>query len=199
MPSIIVLIGFVGCSNQSEMTIDTPGGKVKLQKTTVDPRPQQITTVTGDELERLQGLVEQGPGFVKSYLPDVGEPHLSDYDEAFRIWQSSKSKQYSKEQVIEILGGMLGNQCVTDLGMEWVTVSDEYGTDYAVRGKSVEVMAFPFESVSKRIEKNENGFLNNIYHAIKRMMESGEYKTRNPDEGTKEPPLSESDGHKDRQ
>jgi hypothetical protein len=62
--------------------------------------------------------------------------------------------------------------------MEWVTVSDEYGTNYAVRGKSAEVMAFPFSSVLKRIENNEHDFMYGVYYAVKGALESGDYKSR---------------------
>ena len=59
-------------------------------------------------------------------------------------------------------------------------MSDEYGTDYAVRGKSVEVMAFPFSTVMKRVEDREYDFLYPVYHSIKQGLESDEYMKREP-------------------
>lgn len=93
-------------------------------------------------------------------------------------WQTSKAPKHSKEQVIEILGGYLGNKCVADFDMEWVTVTDQFGTDYAIRSKSVEVMAFPFSTVLKRIENKEYDFLYGVYHTIKHTLTSGDPKSR---------------------
>ena len=62
--------------------------------------------------------------------------------------------------------------------MEWVTVTDEYGTDYAVRSKSVEVMAFPFSTVLKRIEDKEHDFLHGVYHTLKQRLESSDNMRR---------------------
>jgi hypothetical protein len=62
--------------------------------------------------------------------------------------------------------------------MEWVVVTDEYGTDYAVRSKQSEVMAFPFSSVAKRIERDQYDFMVGVYHSVRTILESGEYKPR---------------------
>ena len=173
-----------GCSDASNspppVTISTPQGNITAQKSIGEPTPQKIAVVRGDALKRLEALSEQGPGFVRAYLPDVREPDLKDHDLAFRAWQTSKAPQHSNEQVVEILGGYLGNKCVVDLEMEWVTVTDEYGTDYAVRSKSAEVMAFPFSTVMKRIEAKEHDFLHGVYHTLKHTLDSGDYKTREP-------------------
>ena len=179
---LIVLFTALGCSETSEESstihIETPEGNVSVSKSTVEPVSQKITIVTGEKLKRLESLSKQGPAFVAAYVADVPEPDLQDYDRAFHAWQTSEKKQHSNEEVIEILGGYLGNRCIADHDMEWVTVTDEYGTDYAIRSKTVEVMAFPFSTVLKRIEANEHDFLNGVYYAIKHTLASGEYKER---------------------
>lgn len=158
--------------------VQTPDGLITAKKTVIDPTPQKIAAVTGDKLKRLQSLGADGPQFVATYLPKVSDPDLKDYDRAFRAWQVSDNKQHSKEQVIEVLGGYLGNKCIADFNMEWVIVADEYGTDYAIRGVKVEVMGFPFSTVLKRIEANEYDFLYGVYHSLKQTLESGDYKQR---------------------
>jgi len=182
--TIALLLGAVGCNDtrdtRTPVTVKTPEGNVSAYKSTVDPTPQKIAAVSGDELKRLQSLDERGPGFVAAYLPNTPEPSLKDYDLAFRAWQVSKAPEHSNEQVVEILGGYLGNKCVADLDMEWVTVTDEFGTDYAVRSKSVELMAFPFSTVLKRIENEEHDFLHDVYHTIKQSLASADYKSRAP-------------------
>ncbi|MFH2047416.1 MAG: DUF3806 domain-containing protein [Pseudomonadota bacterium] len=161
------------------INIKTPEGNVIAHKETIDPVPQEISVITGDELNHLKSLVELCPRFVATYLPNDNVINLKTCDLAFRAWQISKSPNHSNEKVVEILGGYLGNKCIADLNMEWVTVTDEYGTDYAVRSKISEVMAFPFSTVMKRIEDNEYDFLYNVYFTIKQTLESGDYKPRN--------------------
>ena len=187
--AMILLIPAIGCTDMPNdsvpINMETPEGDMIVQKSTVAPVPQKITNVTGDELKRLLSLGTQGPDFVAAYSSNEPEPDLKDYDRVFRAWQITESTQHSNEQVVEILGGYLGNKCVADFHMEWVTVSDEYGTDYAVRSKTSEVMAFPFSTVMKRIEAKEYDFLYGVYHALKQMLASGDYKSRDQDSPNK--------------
>ena len=177
--TLLIAIGCSGTGDDAKsLTIETPDGNVAANKTTIEPFPQKIAAVTDAKLKRLESLGTEGPEFVAAYLGDVPEPSLKDYDRAFHAWQTSKTRQHSDEQVMEILGGYLGNRCIADFDMEWVTVTDEYGTNYAIRSKNVELMAFPFSTVMKRIEDNEHGFLNGVYYAIKQTLASGEYKGR---------------------
>lgn len=62
--------------------------------------------------------------------------------------------------------------------MEWVTVADEIGTDYAVRSTKVEVISFPFSTVLKRTEDKEYDFVHGVYYTVKEMLTNGEYKVR---------------------
>ena len=182
---IPLLLGTLGCSDTPDhrkpLTVQTPEGEVIAETTTLDPTPQTITTVTGAELKRLGELAQRGPAFLAAHGVTAPDPGLKDYDLAFRAWQISGDRRHSSQEVVEILGGYLGNKCIADLDMEWVLVNDEYGESYAVRGRNVEVMAFPFSTVEKRIEDNEHDFLYGVYYAIKQTVESGAYKTRSPD------------------
>jgi hypothetical protein len=182
--AITVLLFTIGCNpvanEPHEIKINTPDGEVIAHDTNVEPTPQTVTVVAGDDLAWLQSLGGDGPQFVSNYLPTVTEPTLKDYDAAFRAWQQDQSPQYDDQQVIQIFGGYLGNKCVTDFDMEWVTVTDEYGTDYAVRSTKVEVMSFPFSTVLKRIEDKKYDFVHGVYYTVKEMLANGEYKIRQP-------------------
>jgi hypothetical protein len=160
------------------MDVKTPDGNISVNKTTVDPVVQKIDVVTGDDLKGLKSLAKYGKKFVNTYLPEEMNFDLKAYDKAFQTWQMSKRPKHSNEEVIKIIGGYLGNKFITDLDMEWVTVTDEYGTDYAVRSKSVDVMSFPFSTVMKRVERGEYDFLYGVYYTTKQMIESGDYKKR---------------------
>ena len=71
---------------------------------------------------------------------------------------------------------------VTDLDMKWVEVVDQYGTEYAVQGRSTEVFAYPFSTVGKRVDRGEHDFMHKVFHAIKQSMSSGEYIERKANE-----------------
>ena len=182
--AIIVLLFTCGCKpvvdEPHEFKIDTPDGEVIAHDSTVEPMPQTVTVVAGDDLAWLQSLGSDGTQFVSAYLPGVKGPTLKDYDAAFRAWQQDQSSQYDDQQVIQIIGGYLGNKCVADFDMEWVTVTDEYGTDYAVRSTKVEVMSFPFSTVLKRIEDKKYDFVHGVYYTVKEMLTNGQYQVRQP-------------------
>lgn len=161
-----------------EIRIDTPDGEVIAFDTPVEATPQTISAVDGDELTWLQSLDDDGPQFVSYYVADVTDPGLKEYDAAFRAWQLDDSPPYSDEQVIQLVGGYLGNKCVADFDMEWVTVTDGYGTDYAVRSAKVEVMSFPFSTVLKRIEDKEFDFVHGVYFAVKELLTKGQARIR---------------------
>ncbi|MFN0021346.1 MAG: DUF3806 domain-containing protein [Pirellulaceae bacterium] len=154
-------------SQPKPIKVNTPDGTIVVNESTVDPTPQKIQVITGSELARLQKLGSDAPDFLAKYLPNTPTADLKDYDRAFRAWQVSSSRQHTDEEVVQILGGYLGNKCVTDLDMEWVKVTDEYGTDYAVRSKTVEAMGFPFSTVLKRVEDKKYDFLHGVYYTIK--------------------------------
>lgn len=60
---------------------------------------------------------------------DVPKPSLRDYDTAFRAWQQDEAPAYSDMRLIQLARGYVGNKFVADFDMEWVMVTDEYGTD----------------------------------------------------------------------
>jgi len=179
---LILLLTLTGCQNMSEdsneIQIETPEGTVHATKLPGRKSEQQITLVTGGDLLRLQTLGNDGPAFVQHYLPDANKLTLEDYDKAFELWQNDKQSDYSDTQVIEIIGGYLGNKCVQDLDMEWSVVTDEYGTDYAVRSNQVEVTTYPFSAVLKRIEDGNSGFIHGLYHTVRHTIETSNVKHR---------------------
>jgi len=182
--AITVLLFIMGCDQVTEepheIRIDTPDGEVIAHDTNVEATLQTITVVDGDDLTWLRSLDNVGPQFVSHYVSNMTEPNLKDYDAAFWAWQLDDASPYTDQQVIQLIGGYLGNKCVADFDMEWVTVTDHYGTDYAVRSTEVELMNFPFSTVLKRIEDRECDFVHGVYYTVKNMLANGEYKVRDP-------------------
>ncbi len=160
-----------------EEKIETPDGEITTNVKTVDPIPQEIIIANVEDVQAFNSFALQGTNFVATFLPEITDPTLKDFDKAFQLWQQNKN-YFTDQQVVEILGAYLGNKLIEDFEMEWVLVNDEYGTDYAVRGKRYEVMSFPFSSVLKRIDNNQYDFMFGVYHSVRSTLESGEYKTR---------------------
>lgn len=175
---IVLLLGGATSAMSQNKSIETPTGSVSVTKETVNPAPQNIVMVSPTQNREIDRLAAMLPNFVATYRPRVLKPTLKDVDEAFRVWQTEKKRHYTQQQVVEILGAYLGNKLASDFQMEWVLVTDSYGTDFAVRGKKQEVMSFPFSSVSKRIQNKEYDFIEGVYYTVKHMMASGEYKSR---------------------
>jgi len=154
------------------------GSTVENKVSTIDPAPKKIRLLTSEELQNIAAASKQSKLFVNYYLAGVDNPDLKDYDNAFRAWQISKNKKYSNQQVVELIGSYLGEMCVKELDMEWVEITDEYGTDRAVRGKRIEITSFPFSVVSERIERNEYEFIYSIFHTIDQMRKEAAFKNR---------------------
>ena len=158
-----------------------PDGSEVSTTDTIIPSPaptQKFRKLTKQELDHINALAEQGDVFVRNYLPNVKTPGLKDYDQAFHAWQKSPNKKYTAQQVVQITGSYFGNTCSRELGMEWVEVTDEVGTDLAVRGLKKEIVSFPYSVVLKRVESHQYDFFYAIFNVLKQQSKSGEFKTR---------------------
>jgi hypothetical protein len=160
--------------------VQTPDGPIAVNTSTGEASPQKFRRLSVQECARLGYLAAKANSFLRDYIGEVNNPGLKDYDRAFQVWQRSPLKKYTRQEVIEILGSYLGEKLIQDLDMEWVEVSDEVGTDYAVRHVQFEVVAYPFSSVMKRIDDNSYDFIYKIYHTVKDRLASGEFKQHNP-------------------
>ncbi len=159
--------------------VKLPNGEtVTNTVTNVAPTHQKTRVLNKQELSNIDAQSKEALAFVKYYLPKVKSADLKDYDLAFRAWQLSKEKRYSDAQVTQMLGSYLGNKCATDLNMEWVEINDEYGTDFAVRGKKAEVISFPYSIVQKRIEKKQYDFLYGVFYTIEKIQKDDSVKSR---------------------
>ena len=56
---------------------------------------------------------------------------------------------------LQCMGIVLGDAFVQHLGMEWIMVQDEFGSDPAVRVPGTTVILFPLTMISKRVERGE--------------------------------------------
>ena len=174
----VISVGDAMASEPREQAISTPSGTVTTTTETVDPVPQEIQLVDAGTIAEFASMARDAKGFLSVYLTEEAEPTLEALDKAFQLWQSDGSSAYSAEEVVGIYGAYLGSRLVADFDMEWVVVTDEYGTDYAVRAKKCEVLAFPFSSIAKRVERGQFEFMVGVYYATKHTIDSGECRSR---------------------
>jgi len=162
----VVSVSLVFAEEPPTKTIQAPEGPVAVKSKTVEATPQQVQPASAEDVAAFKKEAARADEFIREYLPGDNPTDLKNLDYAFRLWQSDKKSRYSADDVIDILGSYLGSKVVEDFGMEWVVVQDEQGTDFAVRSKKVEVMAFPFATVGKRVDKEEYDFMVGVYRAI---------------------------------
>lgn len=142
---------------------------------TVIPVPQKIVLLRAENLRQIIELDNATVQFLLAYKPGA-TPSLKAYDEAFRLWLRDKASRFSANDVVERLGAYLGNKLVKDFDMEWVQVTDEYGTDLAVRARKYEVISFPMSSVAKRIRNDQYDFMVGVYYAVQDAIANGPKK-----------------------
>jgi hypothetical protein len=68
----------------------------------------------------------------------------------------------TEEVVADALGAAFGDFLAENHGFRWVAVTDQYGTEYAVRHEIGDTTAFPRASVQKRIERRDTDFFRGI-------------------------------------
>lgn len=76
------------------------------------------------------------------------------------------------------MGIVFGDAFVQEMGMEWVMVEDEYGTDPAVRLPGTTIIIFPLTMISKRVERGETVDVFDLFNGVIDMIEQRE-KTEN--------------------
>jgi hypothetical protein len=159
--------------------VNTPTGAVEATESRLAGAvPETIRIIKGKELRELRAKGALAKGFLSHYQAAGTPATLSSYDRAFKAWQSDAASPYSARQVVDMLGGVLGNACMDQLDMEWIEVKDAQGTDYAVRSKRYVVTAYPFSSVMKRVESKEPEFMVSVYAAIEKLLREGDYMER---------------------
>lgn len=176
-----LLLGASGAGNAKDpetKTFQTPEGPVTTTSTTVEGVPQSVVVASAKQVAEISALSSKAKVFAGTYLPGVSNPTLKEFDDAFLLWQREKKRTYTEQQVIAMLGAHLGSRLVAELDMEWVVVTDQYGSDFAVRAKKYEVLSFPFSSVAKRIERRQYEFMAGVYRTVQNTIASGDLKAR---------------------
>jgi hypothetical protein len=130
---------------------------------TVDSLPQSITSFGNEDCAWLNDNEEQARILSLKY-GSGGDLEPQELDRIFSRWLSDDDPKESEEVIANALGAALGN-CLEHHGFRWVVVTDELGSEYAVRHNVGETMAFPRASVWKRIENRKTDFFHGLYLA----------------------------------
>lgn len=66
---------------------------------------------------------------------------------------TAESERLTQQRAV--IERFLGDAFVQELGMEWITVQDEHGTDPAVRMPGTSIIIYPLTMISKQVERGE--------------------------------------------
>jgi Domain of unknown function (DUF3806) len=118
---------------------------------------ESVEPLNEAELEWVAANVAAARGALRETgLEPDGELTAESLDE---LWALLLAEQPDDPNVsINLVGLAFGQLLVDRFGLTWVALTDEHGTEVAVRGPS-ELTVFPTNFVAKRYEASEAGFL----------------------------------------
>lgn len=113
--------------------------------------------------------------FVNTHSPDdANKPlDLHAFDRAFAGWLATNEENAKRiHEAMNCVGIAFGQFLVNGLGLDWVTVTNEQGSNLAVYGlpDQGDVLIYPVKVVTKRWEARETNFLNETYNQISRQV-----------------------------
>ena len=150
---------------KSHRIIKAEGKVIEATEHIVDPAPQSIADFGKEEVAWLEECEELARSLSLKY-GSGSDLEPQELDRIFSRWVSDDDPKESKEVIANALGAALGNYLVEHQGLRWVVVTDELGSEYAVRHNVGETMAFSRASVWKRIERGETDFFHSLYLAV---------------------------------
>ena len=135
---------------------------------TVAPTPETIAPLTDGEIGPIAENATLCEQFISCFLKsDRRGIELAHLDSAFELWATAEHKRgYSRDEVIELTGAAFGKLCADSFGMRWIRLSDCDGTVVALQGRAKDFRAFPYQSVSKRIDDGEYGFFRLVFISV---------------------------------
>ena len=133
---------------------------------------QRITELSVAEREQLDRQRSE----IEGLLGDDAENHRKFAKAAGKLGTIRAvldAEMFRADQTYELqcLGVVLGDAFVLELGMEWVSVEDEYGRDPAVRVPATGILLFPLTMISKRIERGEAVDVFDLFNGVAAMVD----------------------------
>lgn len=150
--------------------VETPTGAVETTVSTIHPQGETRRRDFGPDEQReveeflafADGLVGRYAAFTKDITPKL-------LDTVFNRWMQDADREKADGERVSLAIGTAFGECVRKkLGMRWAVISDDQGEAWALVHDSTTLMAFPIESVRKRVEDHETNFL----HSLSQVLES---------------------------
>ncbi|MBS0471437.1 MAG: DUF3806 domain-containing protein [Proteobacteria bacterium] len=116
---------------------------------------QSITALTPE----LAAHGEKQRDWIKGHFSEKADEKYAPLEGKLRLLKAIIDNKWIEPHEtwkLQALGIALGDAFSQELGLEWVTVSDEHGTDPALRYSGTSIVVFPLTMISKRIENGES-------------------------------------------
>ena len=126
---------------------------------------QRVEPLTPDLISQNQKQRD----WVKGHFTENADEKYERLDGKLRLLDTIISQKWiepTETWKLQALGITLGDALVQKLGMEWVTVEDEYGRDPSVCFADTKLMAHPLTMISKRIEDGEEVDVYDLFEKI---------------------------------
>lgn len=130
-----------------------------------------LAPLTPEQQAWIQAQLTEARRFVDAFSPDDAEHPLSvgALDRALAAWLGREvSEPAEATAAIHAVGVAFGQSLVQGLGMRWVAVVDQRGSELAVHGLPGrgDVTIFPSHLVATRYQQGHPHFLVRSYHQI---------------------------------
>jgi hypothetical protein len=115
---------------------------------------QKIEPLAGELAEHT----EKQRSWVKGHYTDNADESYASLDGKLQLLDTIIRQKWiepGETWKLQSLGIAFGDALAQMLNMEWVCVTDEYGTDPALHYPGTTVLAYPLTVISKRIEAGE--------------------------------------------
>ena len=76
------------------------------------------------------------------------------------------------ENELIIYGTLFGDILAKELGLHWVVVKDESGSDFALQYQDRQIFVFPKDMIVKRVERNEDFDLEHMLEELAQVVRS---------------------------
>jgi hypothetical protein len=162
---IMGLFSFLGCSKP----IGTPEATAAQQKISL-PSPADL-----DRLAKQRAVIEHYLGDDDSrtkYQTPAGKLGLLRALLAQQVFKPTQTYE------LQCMGIVLGDTFVQEMGMEWITVEDEHGSDPAVRLPGTSVIIYPLTMISKRVERGESVDVFDLFNGIADQIDQVKHKAK---------------------
>ncbi|AJT40785.1 DUF3806 domain-containing protein [Psychromicrobium lacuslunae] len=125
---------------------------------------QQIAPLSAETSQYLDSM----RGWIAGHLPEESRAEFASSGVKLQVLAAMLNNGWvGPENTWELhaMGAVFGDALAQELELEWVQVSDEYGTDPAVRVPGSTVLSFPLTIIAKRVEQQSMGDVYELFGA----------------------------------